>query len=414
VRKNNHLILMLFLSITIVDIQFFTNNAIFADEQPDKIIIDEMERLASINKCAPNSDDIMPLLRKYKNNLSESQYLNVITRMVNMQHPMISNQALSSLYKSKIKSIRSCVLEYDIETHYKNTTPVDLRKIIFIMDKNHFFSDVTFKKGKFLDSYHLLRNVQAYNGEYVSYVKYFTDKSRLIEGGIIPFETLQDIFPTDNPLYYSCLLDLSIQKLANKTPLILQEILEGESGQTGVIFEKTSSVDGLDVIQVQAGLDKYFFDPAKDFSIVKIEKNRVIRKRENEGEIEPYEIFMMKNHIDCGNGIWIPQNITLIFNFGSRFDRKVTMTVSKVTINNKIDKNTFTDIFPDDAVVSDMVHQATYKWGDHPSINGLLKETVKPKSTRLYQRISVITGLIMIALAVVFEIRKRILQRRFS
>jgi hypothetical protein len=211
---------------------------------------------------------------------------------------------------------------------------------------------------------------------------------------------------------YSCLLDLSIQKLANKTPLVLQEIFEGESGQTGAIFEKILSIDGIDVIQAQAGLDKYYFDPAKDFSIVKIEKNRVIRKGENEGELEPYQIFMMKNHIDCGNGIWIPQNITLIFNFGSQFDRKVTMTISKVNINSKINKNTFTDIFPDNAIVSDMVHQATYQWGDHSSINGTL--TVKPKSTRLYQRISVITGLIMIVIAVVFEIRKRILQRRAS
>jgi hypothetical protein len=35
-------------------------------------------------------------------------------------------------------------------------------------------------------------------------------------------------------------------------------------------------------------------------------------------------------------------------------------------------------------------------------------------ATRLYQQISVITGLIMIVIAVVFEIRKRILQRRGS
>ncbi|MDR1383154.1 MAG: hypothetical protein LBJ67_04800 [Planctomycetaceae bacterium] len=391
-------------------------NTVLSDESSMQKIIDEMERLTS-EGTAPNYDDMMPVLKQHEHELSETEFLQIAISLANMQRPIIPPKALSSLFKSKIKAIRSVYLEYDVNTNHfgEKTSPSnDFKKIIFIRDRNKFYSDVTFDNRKELAPSDLIRKTQAYNGDVVSAVAYFSNKSRGIEGGITPFETLQNILPMEDPLYYSCLLDLESQKLADRTQLSVSSILDGEIGQSGIIFEKTVTIGDTNCIVVQYGLDKYYFDPQKDFSIVKIEKSRLMTNEKNESMVKPYRTFMMTNHIDCGNGIWIPQNITLIFNFGSRFDRKVTINISKVKINDTIKEEVFTNIFPDNTIVSDLVHHATYKWGERPSINGLLQETVKPRSTSIYNKISIIVGLIMIVIEVVLEIRKRILKRRAS
>jgi hypothetical protein len=64
--------------------------------------------------------------------------------------------------------------------------------------------------------------------------------------------------------------------------------------------------------------------------------------------------------------------------------------------------------------IADQVHNLTYRWGDHPTIGGLLKETVKSKVVTTFRWISVILGLAMIGVGVGFKIRKRIKEGRSS
>jgi hypothetical protein len=117
---------------------------------------------------------------------------------------------------------------------------------------------------------------------------------------------------------------------------------------------------------------------------------------------------------DLGNGIWLPRkSITMNYDASGKVINQDTVEVEKMEMNNVKD-TFFTDFIPENSFVADGIGGLTYRWNERASIGGLLKETVKPKSTRLYQRISVIIGLIMIVLAVIFEIRKRILQRRGS
>jgi len=72
------------------------------------------------------------------------------------------------------------------------------------------------------------------------------------------------------------------------------------------------------------------------------------------------------------------------------------MTVSGVELNKEIDPKTFTDIFPEDVLVADLVRNLSYEWSDRPSIDAILDKAVKSKRVWTLQYISLTLGILLL------------------
>ncbi|MDR2438285.1 MAG: hypothetical protein LBE12_02790 [Planctomycetaceae bacterium] len=388
---------------------------VIADDSLVQTIIRDIENFAALNNIVPDDRDIEPLIRPHEHELTDIQIMQIASVLIKMQKPLISKNALAKLIDSKIASIQSIRIKYEVEVRSldMSSSESDHRMVDFIMDKGQFYVNYSFNNKRKSTDKTLTQTIKAYNGGYVSSVKFFYDKSRIIEGEILPFEGLEELFPYECPLYYSCLFSQEILTQANKTPLSLSAALSGTEDQSGIIYEKTVPIDGVNCIQIYFDATRFYLDPNKDFSIVRIEKYRFVQDPSDGTEKQTtFRVFSMSDHIDCGNGVWIPKYLHLIYNLGSRHDRQVTIRVFDVEINKKIDPKIFTDIFPEETFVSDLVHKLTYKWSDRPSIESTLDSIIQRKSVTILRWISVISGLALIFIALVMKYRQYLRNKR--
>ncbi|MGL6195148.1 MAG: hypothetical protein ACRC2T_10050 [Thermoguttaceae bacterium] len=382
----------------------------FGDEVVVEKVVKEIENFSSVNGRSPSEEDVEKILLPYGDDaFSEPEFYRIYSAWQNARQSPISKKALIELFESKVQSIRSIKIKYQYSTDWldkKKSSFRDKQNVSFIMDNNRLYSEKTyFSSDSTANKTGLSHEILAYNGKNLSIARFFFDKKRATEGVIENRNNLDELFPFEHPLYYSFLLNPDIQKLTGKKPVFFLPSLLQDKTRLSIIEENTVLVDGIECIQISNG-NSIYIDPSKDFSIVKVEQFQTVRDSNGgEDKIKPTKIVTLTKLSDYGNGIWIPQNINIIYSFGDESDRTVTMTVMNVEVNKKIDEKTFTDIFPDDAVISDSVQNLVYIWSDRASIGGLLKDTVQSKVRRTWQWLSMGAGLVLIIVALLMKYR---------
>jgi hypothetical protein len=96
----------------------------------------------------------------------------------------------------------------------------------------------------------------------------------------------------------------------------------------------------------------------------------------------------------------------------SNIVRKEVINVENMSLNSGIQESFFTDIIPENAVVADGIRGLVYKQSDSPSIGSLLKEHAKSKRVMIFRYISIISGLILIFIALALKYRAYLKNKR--
>jgi hypothetical protein len=273
------------------------------------------------------------------------------------------------------------------------------------MDRNRLYSEKSFSDDDpKTNKPGLSKEIFAYDGKHMSAVRFFFSKNRVVEGMIGNFDNPSGLFPFENPLYYSFLLSPEVQKLSGRLPIRCLPSMLHDKRHVSIINEDLVAVDGIDCILISNG-NSIYLDPSKDYSVVKIEDFRVVIDPNGEEREIPLETVTMSDHVDYGNGIWVPHKIDVTYSFGDDSDGRVIIEVKNVEVNKKIGDELFTNIFPDDTVVADAVHNLVYTWSDRPSIEATLKSVVKSKRVWTFQIISLTVGTLLILIWIIIKYR---------
>jgi hypothetical protein len=404
--KNIIVFLMLILtSITSKNISFGQNLELTSGEI-EQIILNLEQK-----NSPPNDLNFFSILSQIGNKrLSTKIVLDLYQKIKKRQNPPITKEQLLKIIKSKQESITNFTCNYEYILEEINTS-----------SKEHIEYEIVFKKNKhyievkpIATSKKRIHFKKSYDGDKMINLMLDTNFPQAYISQDTSLNTFGEL---TSPFIISMLSNATTYHLKHK---YYDFVLFLNDPQT-IIYEKKEKVDNCECIVVSDLKQRIYLDIERDYSVIKKENYTHLFKQ-SEIDKKPVlvgaklvaqtRLYNIKNY---GNGIWLPENIeTNVKNKNGNIVKKEFIKSLCIKINENVDDSYFTNIIPDNALVSDGIRKLVYKQSDHASIGALLKETVKPKSTRLYQRISVITGLIMIVIAVVFEIRKRILQRRAS
>jgi hypothetical protein len=364
---------------------------------------------------APTDHDFFSIILKPEYSFSYEEISILYQILKQKSAPIISKDKLLKIIKAKRESIKDFYCQYKVRVNNANNNiSIYTTESKYVKKDNKILFDQIIQEGSTL----LPRNIISYDGHL------FYNYSPPSQEHVMPFVGVKE--NVDYSLFYDSFLPLTISMLVDSKQFgktfdyINDLIVFLEDGGT-IGCEKKEIIDGKECLVFCNWYTRVWLCPDLDFMPVRAEAyflseqestkstKVILTKREL---IEKKLLFNLRNY---GNGIWLPSHIKIEFFTKDGIPIKnVFIDVSSMKVNTAIKDENFTDFIPKGAIIADTSRNMVYQWEDHPSIGGLLKETVKPKSTRLYQRISVITGLIMIVIAVVFEIRKRILQRRAS
>lgn len=349
----------------------------------------------------PGEDIVAEILSRYADVLSGTgDTLQIRLVDDNMGDPPITKSALRLLFEAKVQSINSFKIEYTVDTSgidKKKLNRDACRSVTCIMDKNRFYAESTFTNDPEINQAGISREIFAHDGKNISIARFFFDNGRVVEGSISHFRDLAELLPNGFPLYYSFLLAPETQKLAEFAPILdLSALLSGDAGYA-FVGEKTEIVNGQECVFVSNVATDIYLDISKDYSVVKMVWNQLTTDFIDGGrKIVPYKTVNMTDHIDCGNGIWIPRKIVVLSAFEGEVGMKTTMTISIAKLNEKFEDSIFVNIFPEDALIADAVSNLVYEWGEKASIDSLLKATAKSKRVWIFQYISMTIGIFMI------------------
>jgi hypothetical protein len=370
-------------------------------------IKNEIEIYLSQNKHAPNDLEFFSLIAPYYDDLSPEELKLLFIFLVEKQQPLISKQGLLSLYLGKIASIKNISVAFqERSVQFDDNGKAISEEVI---DCVHNIS-----MGKIHVEYTEILNVtdhepfhftETYDDNIVISVNFQRDG--IPNAHIAKLVSLSNFFLSEGPLYPAGLLNENILKLANFSGMGLVTSLK----QMGGVFENKTIIHGSECILVADGSSRYYLDTSKDFSIVKIEEwisesNNSLPKLVMDANIE------MNDYLNCGNGIWIPQKVITTGYKDGKIEAQKTILVSSVEINKPISEEIFSKPIPNDAFVVDDIRGICYFYENAPSIDKLLKKTVKSKRVFIYRYISIISGLVLIFIVLVIKYRLYLKDKR--
>jgi hypothetical protein len=317
----------------------------------------------------------------------------------NIQPPPISRNDLIEIFNAKIASIYSINIVFDESTETYNTNgKVEYKESFstrFVISKGAFFVDHTILAPASSKDKKICRMSYAYNGEQQVSVRYYNNND-IPNAYITNSVAFSNMFPSLNPLSFSGILNRDVAK---KAELPLDDI-PSALADFAIICPETLPGDDKEYLLASNFSRRFYFDPEKDYSVVRIEN--IVFESSRVG-LQPALIknCEIKNSefVNCGNGIWFPQKIEIINFENKRVIGKCLILISSIEINKPIDSNLFEGFIPNDAFVVDSTRDICYMQSDHPSIDNLLKETVKSKRILMFRYISIISGFALIFIA---------------
>ncbi|MDR1385785.1 MAG: hypothetical protein LBJ67_18330 [Planctomycetaceae bacterium] len=342
------------------------------------------------------------------------QKLNLYGEVVKQQKPLISRENLLRLIEAKrnsikdFKSIYSITIDDLIKTDLIPIHRKEICEFALINSKNKLLFDIKLQPSPSqtpeirtsFDGNNIITLMTYPNGHKHAGIK----ESKI--------DSMHDFFQPYMPLALSMLYNTEICQMPNKG---FDLLLFLKQDTIVVVYEKKEVINGSECIVVADLTTRLYLDISKDFSVVRAE---TYTQNILEGQLMGRWLTTQTTLFDLtdyGNGVWLPNKaIVLYYDQTNKATCKRSIEVLNTKLNDNLKEDYFVNFIPADIMVVDTVNNTIYKWGDSPSIGGLLKETVKPRSTSIYNWISIIVGLIMIVIARPFKIRERILKGRAS
>jgi hypothetical protein len=338
----------------------------------------------------------------------------VFDEILAQQKPIISRSELLELFISKRHSLRDYIVKYNVHIEsWQNT--VEVMTCEYAFKNNKLLFDVIRQSEKDLHSRF------AYDNEKVITLYEKTNVPK--QAGIQKENGLGLFLQPQMPLFVSGFFDSKVFGFPyNNTDVV--SFLTGpfitlpdgtKTNLVPFVFEKLEIIDNRKCIVVSDFNVSMFFDIERDFSLIQRDGYHQVMTTSSSGEtmLSSRELVArtrLYDLTDYGNGIWLPSKIEI-----ERFSKpriphalqdKVIFSakheivnVSSIQINQGIKDDFFTDFIPNDAFVSDLDNKLVYKQGDKASINSLLKETAKSKRNFFWNYVSIVTGLLMIFVA---------------
>jgi hypothetical protein len=381
---------------------------VFSDDVAYKLAIEYLENTKK--KRIPNDEDYFQICSFSETSfLSSTERLKVWREIVSLQNSDVSLLELQSIFKSKQNSLRDARVTYTEHVY-------DSRK----SDQPTIESSRTYTFAFMSNMLYLERKGKRMNGDYDHAIFSYDGKSMktviepnsdLPNANIMKKTPLTFFFQIDMPLFSAMLFDPSLCNSSWHFNFNIISFLGAEKKTR--VFQQDIFLNGKKYLAVLDLSTKIYLDPEKDFSVVRFEKySHNFERIESELSSVPNIrligrslIFRsdLSDLINYDNGIWIPSKIENTIFLKDRVIERAVVSVENVQINQNIPKSFFEDIIPENSFVFDAPNNLTYKQSDSPSINSLIKDTVKSKRILIYRYISIISGLALIFIALIMK-----------
>ena len=371
-----------------------------ANEDMYRYVASKLSNFRVEHGFAPDYEDFFEIVLQPEYRFSLEDLAKLSDIVINMQKSNVSKDQLLTLIKAKRDSIKDFRINYKVFSNLTN--PFTYSR------ENREVNYVSASKGsmQYLSTQVLGRpaRVQFFDGENIFSRHIVSEGIPTVD--ITPFSSFNVFLEARSPLVSSMLLDS--KKLFGQSDYLYDVVSVLELPET-TVFEKTEVVNDIECIVVASLGIKVFLSPKHDFSIIQVMDYRHHLERGDGGEpllsgVSISEKRTLLDLKDCGNGIWLPyRSESVFYSREGEVTGEVVALVSLIEINNGIEDSFFTDFIPQDAVVLDTVRDMVYEWTEYPSIEGILKSTVKSKRVWTFQIISVTLGLLMIIVALVMK-----------
>ena len=206
------------------------------------------------------------------------------------------------------------------------------------------------------------------------YRDYFTTAKGSRYGTVENKGSIEKIYPLDSPLVVMGVV--SWQKEVGST---LREPLDVRTAiMDGFTYESPVEFDGLKCLAGGSIENRYYFSLEHDYALKGAQLSRLTFDATRGAYRESDEIVTLtfRDFHNVSPNIYVPFSQVREFR-NEEGKQQIITQVSECTVNDAVEKSTFTDIFPDGAVVSDSLQNATYVVGQDAAQSSDLP--VKPR-----------------------------------
>lgn len=334
----------------------------------------------------------------------------------NSQSPGISLRQLSALIKAKRDSLLSLKQRYSfllLEYSGRNEIPSEEATVEHIFSQRRVYQSIKLKDAKKRDL--KLWQDTSYDGNVLRTVDFpfdYPSKGAIVNATIALLENRSNLFWKNNLLRLCMFYNSNEYEDAPSPGMDLVCLLNNPAT---ILLETPIMKDEHMCLLISDGIHRVYLCQEMNYAVVCEEVFVTDRKLQQPGFIAPKKrnsSFVSRNFIPYENGIWLPSRVESVF-YGddANMVQKIITDYEEVIVNPKIDSSFFENIIPDDAFVFDGINKITYKYGDRASIGALLKSTVKSKVITTFRWLSVISGLILIAVALFMRYREYLKKR---
>ena len=359
---------------------------------------DRLENFKTEFGRAPNLDDYYKILLSDEFELTRDDQSFLWNTLRFTQNPSLSKKDLVKIFQMKKNSIKDLYASFVVKT---GNEPHDTSEYVFALKNKMRYLD---KRGAYsaTGSYRELVSLGNSYFRKVWFLSPVANASIRQKNG-----EMNNVFLClQMPLAASLLCDKSIFDFEIDRGDLCTLLGKQPSFQ---IMEQSAIIDGNECLVLASPNTEIFLDISKDFSVCLI---KCYRDNAHDGKAASSRYLSYErvfHHLtDYGNGIWLPVSIeTTMYEPDHRLKSHEIVEYGEIKINVGLDSNFFEDVIPDGAMVTDSIRDMVYRWGDHPSIGSLIKETVKSKRQTIFRNLSVVCGLCFLACWGFIEWRKR-------
>jgi hypothetical protein len=396
----------------IVSLLLSSSNKLVADQDGYVIAKEKLHRFKSEQGFPPLDMDYIAVVTDPKLKISSLERFELWKELIAMQNPVISKKNLKALFKTKYNSIRDLKCDYYVTR--KNAIPekdtaVGTTKYKYALKGDAFY--VESERSEHPNPHH---SIVSFSGSLYTKVFFALDGSSEVNIKD-SLSSIQEAFEPMSPLLQAMIFDTKHFGFAQPwfdMPLKLEESLGLE------IFEKFEIIDSRQYLVVSDTRCRILLDVEKDFSVFQ-QTAYVGKFTEKANDSFLVGVFLESQRTlfdltDYGNGIWLPKKSET--HYYSQTGETITMSdfavYNEIKINSGLDEAFFVNVIPENALVSDSIHNMVYKQSDSPSINSLIKETVKSKRAFIFRYISIISGFALIFIVVAIKYRQYFKNKR--
>ncbi len=400
---------LLFLSICLATTsgELFANN----DDKEIQTIRRTIQNFRSEHGTAISLEDYNELVYNRPNPIEWRFSRDLWSELKVSQNPGILLKDLKKIIKSKQDSLTRLRCKYIAHrsSPNKSISPSEIETVTeFIKYNKLLFKSV--KKRDLSTDQIILRNTASYDGDVLRSLDYPLDsdlENSLPDASISEFTDRSSFFDADNMLVQSLLLTSQDAEEGGCPIYNLSSFLDSDGV---ILFENHVAVDGFDCLLITDGVFLIYLSVEMDYTPVRIDTYLSDPRKDREHMYQRvlYSSCSHKNFKKFQNSIWFPEFVeTKVTHPGQLFEFFDKITYTDVSLDFDMNTAFFQDIIPDGSLVVDGVRGMVYRWGDHPSIGSLIKETVKSKRQAIFRNLSVVCGLCFLACWGFIEWRKR-------